>query len=353
MSTGSRSRACRASSRGSARRSRPGACPATGACATLGDGCALIVVEPTPGAPAEKAGLRAEDRIVAVDGVTVDGLTADQALAKVRGPKGTTVTLSDHPSGRRAIRPADRPRGRRPAGGDGAHARRRDRSGTSGCAASATGRRTEFSQAVAADVAAGRTKIVVDLRGNPGGYVLDAQQVVSQFVPAGTTIFSQEDASGARVPTSAVAGGAATDPAIQVAVLIDGGSASAAEIVAGALQDLGRATLVGTKSYGKGTIQVWQQLADDNGGFRLTVAKWLTPNGRWIHRVGLTPDVAVDTTTAKAGSDPVLDRALEVLGTPASGWSRRIAGPPERKVPLALGGPFDYGLPRAKGGDVQ
>lgn len=298
----------------------------TGACATLGDGCALIVVEPTPGAPAEKAGLRADDRIVAVDGVTVDGLTADQALAKVRGPKGTTVTLSVI---RAASAPFDLPivravivqpevTARTLADGSVGYIRLR---GFSDRAAH------EFSQAVAADVAAGRTKIVVDLRGNPGGYVLDAQQVVSQFVPAGTTIFSQEDASGARVPTSAVAGGTATDPAIQVAVLIDGGSASAAEIVAGALQDLGRATLVGTKSYGKGTIQVWQQLADDNGGFRLTVAKWLTPNGRWIHRVGLTPDVAVDTTTAKAGSDPVLDRALEVLATPASGWTghRRAA----------------------------
>ena len=92
-------------------------------------------------------------------------------------------------------------------------------------------------------------------------------------------------------------------------MLIDGGSASASEIVAGALQDLGRAKLVGTKSYGKGTIQVWQQLADDNGGFRLTVAKWLTPNGRWIHQVGLTPDVAVDPARCgRPAPIPTLDR---------------------------------------------
>jgi carboxyl-terminal processing protease len=293
----------------------------TGDCPTLGDGCGLIVVEPTPGAPAEKAGLLAEDRIVAVDGVFVDGLTTDQALARVRGPKGTTVTLSvvrgdgapfDLPIVRAVV---IQPEVTARALADGAVGYIRLR-GFSDRAA------REFGQAVKADVAAGRTKIIVDLRGNPGGYVLDAQQVVSQFVPGGTTIFSQEDAAGARVSTSALEGGAATDPAIQVAVLIDGGSASASEIVAGALQDLGRAQLIGTKSYGKGTIQVWQQLADDNGGFRLTVARWLTPNGRWIHREGLTPDVPVDAAGAAAGSDPVLDRALEVLAAPASGRAR-------------------------------
>ncbi len=179
---------------------------------------------------------------------------------------------------------------------------------------------TDFRAALSADVAAGRKKLIVDLRGNPGGFVTDAQQVISQFVPAGTAIFSQEDAGGTRTPTTALAGGLATDPAIEVVVLIDGGSASASEIVAGALQDLGRAKLVGVQSYGKGTIQVWQQLADDNGGYRLTIAKWLTPNGRWIHRVGLTPDEKVDpTATAAAGSDPFIDRALEVLGAQAAG----------------------------------
>ena len=178
---------------------------------------------------------------------------------------------------------------------------------------------SDFRDAVAADVAAGRDRLILDLRGNPGGYVTDAQQVLSQFVPGGTTIFSQQDAAGTRVPTVALAGGAATDPAIRLVVLIDGGSASASEIVAGALQDLGRAQLVGSKSYGKGTIQVWQQLADDNGGFRLTVDRWLTPNGRWIHGQGLTPDVPVDASTATGSSDPVLDRALELLAAPASG----------------------------------
>jgi carboxyl-terminal processing protease len=289
-----------------------------GDCPTLGGGCALIVTQPIAGAPAEKAGLRAGDRITAVDGVTVDGLTADAALAKVRGPKGTTVTLAIV---RGTAAPFDLPIVRdvviQPevskhslAGGSVGYIKL---AGFSDQAA------RDFAAAVASDVAAGQKRIVVDLRGNPGGFVTDAQQVISQFVAPGTTIFWQEDAAGTRTPTLAQPGGAATDPAIKVALLIDGGSASASEIVAGALQDLGRATLVGAKSYGKGTIQVWQQLADDNGGYRLTIAKWLTPNGRWIHHVGLTPDVPVDGSGAAPGTDPVLDRALTVLGEPATG----------------------------------
>jgi carboxyl-terminal processing protease len=108
------------------------------------------------------------------------------------------------------------------------------------------------------------------------------------------------------------------DPSIEVIVLIDRGSASASEIVAGALQDTGRATLVGETTFGKGTVQQWQPLEDDNGGFRLTVAKWLTPDKHWVHRVGIEPDIAVTVPDdTPADDDPVLDRALEILGTTA------------------------------------
>jgi carboxyl-terminal processing protease len=289
----------------------------TGACPTIGGACALIVVEPIADAPAEKAGLLPDDRITAIDGTTVDGSTADQALARVRGPKGTTVTLTVLRGGAapldiaivRDVIVQREVVARTLADGAVGYIRL---SGFSDRAA------VQFGQEVAADVAAGRRKLIVDLRGNPGGFVTDAQRVISQFVPAGTTIFFQEDAAGTRTPTLAQPGGAATDPSIQLVVLIDGGSASASEIVAGALQDLGRANLVGSKSYGKGTIQVWLQLADDNGGYRLTIAKWLTPTGRWIHGEGLAPDVVVDAVGVAAGADPTLDRALELLGEPAS-----------------------------------
>ena len=192
---------------------------------------------------------------------------------------------------------------------------------------------------VGSQVTAGRKKLVLDLRGNPGGLVTDAQRVLSQFIPAGTTIFYQQDAAGTRTPTIALAGGGAIDPTIELAVLIDGGSASASEIVAGALQDLGRARLVGTKSYGKGTIQVWLQLADDTGGYRLTVDRWLTPNGRWIHKIGLDPDVAVVAAGAAPGTDPILERALVELGVPPS--ADAPAPDDGRMVTLALARSFD------------
>ncbi len=103
-------------------------------------------------------------------------------------------------------------------------------------------------------------------------------------------------------------------------MLVDGGSASASEIVAGALHDRGRATLVGTKTYGKGTVQQWTQLEGDSGGFRLTIARWLTPLKTWIHGVGITPDVVVTEQAAKPGDDPVLDAGLKALGV--SGYRR-------------------------------
>ena len=214
-----------------------------GDCPKLGGGCVLAVVEPIQGAPAEKAGLKAGDIIERVDGTSLDGLTADQALAMVRGPKGTSVTLTilrgsaasfDLTIVRDAIVQKE-VETKTLAGGAVGYIRL---AGFSDRAA------VDFVE-VAADVAAGRHKLIVDLRGNPGGFVTDAQRVISQFIPAGTTIFWQEDAAHAQVPTVALAGGAATDLKIRVVVLIDGGSASASEIVAGALQDLGRAKLIG------------------------------------------------------------------------------------------------------------
>ena len=145
-----------------------------------------------------------------------------------------------------------------------------------------------------------------------------ARTIASQFLADGT-IFWEEDSAGGLTETTATAGGIATDPSIKVIVLVDGGSASASEIVAGALQDRGRAQLVGTKTFGKGTVQQWTQLESDSGGFRLTVAKWLTPDKTWVHKVGITPDVVVDTAPTKPGDDPVLAKALELLGAPATG----------------------------------
>jgi len=177
---------------------------------------------------------------------------------------------------------------------------------------------------VKAHVDVGRRMLIVDLRGNPGGYVTAARTVASQFIGSGP-IFFEEDANGADSETDAIPGGVATDPSIRVVVLIDRGSASASEIVAGALHDTGRATLVGQRSFGKGTVQQWQELAGEGGAFRLTIARWLTPDKHWIHDIGIEPDVAVDVpATLGPGEDPVLARALDVVG---AGERLPVGGP--------------------------
>ena len=171
---------------------------------------------------------------------------------------------------------------------------------------------TKFHDALQADLKAGKKKIILDLRGNPGGYVTAAKAIASEFIKDGP-IFWEEDADGTQHETPAAGNGIATDDSVKLVVLVDKGSASASEIVAGALQDRKRATIVGETSFGKGTVQQWIQL-QDGSALKLTIAKWRTPNKRWIHHVGIIPDVPV-TTPADAGpdNDPALDKAVELL----------------------------------------
>jgi carboxyl-terminal processing protease len=283
---------------------------ATSDCVTFGPDCRLVIIAPLDGSPALEAGIKAGDIISAVDGSSIDGLTIDEARDRIRGKKGTTVVLTivrdgAEPFELSVVRDVITQREvttRDLAGGTVAYIR------LAGFSVSGA---KELKSAVAAAVEEGTTKIVLDLRGNPGGFVTAARSVASQFIGSGP-IFWQEDARGNQVETDAEEGGAATDPSIELAVLIDRGSASASEIVAGAIQDTGRGIIVGETSFGKGTVQQWTPLDDDNGGFRLTVAKWLTPDKRWIHQVGIEPDVKVDLETA-AGDDPILDAALDAL----------------------------------------
>ncbi len=296
---------------------------ATSSCTTLGADCRLSVVAPLAGSPAEKAGLKAGDIIEKVDGASLDGLTVNAALDLVRGPKDTAVRLTVVRDGQpafdisivRAVIVQQEVEARDLADGTVGYIK------LSGFSDNAV---RQFDTVVAADVASGHTKLILDLRGNPGGFVTAARAVASQFLADGT-IFWQEDAAGDLTETVAQPGGAATDPAIRLVVLVDGGSASASEIVAGALHDRGRATLVGTKTYGKGTIQQWTQLEGDNGGFRLTIAKWLTPDKTWINGKGIEPDVVVTAAPATPGDDPALDAALKVLGSAATSLDLRPA----------------------------
>jgi carboxyl-terminal processing protease len=159
--------------------------------------------------------------------------------------------------------------------------------------------------------------LILDLRGNGGGYLSTALEVTSEFIRGGV-IMIERYGDGREEIQEAEAGGLATD--IPLVVLIDGGSASASEIVAGAIQDRGRGFLVGQTSFGKGSVQEWIPLSADAGAIRVTVARWLTPEGRQIEEVGLTPDVVVEMTEedVQAGLDPQLDKAIEVLMSEAA-----------------------------------
>ena len=281
-------------------------------CATLSPTCTLVVSSVIQGAPADKAGVEAGDRIVSIDGVVLTG-SVDDAVARIRGPRGSTVVLgidrgaSSSPISISIVRDIvvqKEVETRSLANGTVGYIRLVGFSDNSA---------RDFAAAVKTDVDAGQTRLVVDLRGDGGGYVTAAQAVASQFLSSGV-IFYEQGADGVQSETDATPGGAATDPTVKVVVLMDGNTASASEIVAGALQARGRAQLIGSQSYGKGTIQAFQQLSADSGGFRLTIAKWLTPSKVWIHHVGLTPDIPVTVPANNpAGSDPVLDKALAVL----------------------------------------
>ena len=160
-------------------------------------------------------------------------------------------------------------------------------------------------------VDAGGDKIILDLRDDPGGYLSTALAIASEFIADGV-VYIEEDSRGEQKSTSAQGGGIATDASIQLVVLINEGSASASEILAGALQDRGRAILIGEPSFGKGVVQTFIDLSDGSG-LKLTIAKWLTPNGRWIHETGLTPDIAVPAAPEGSEVDPVLEAALDAF----------------------------------------
>ena len=171
----------------------------------------------------------------------------------------------------------------------------------------------KFHETLQADLKAGKKLFILDLRGDPGGYVTAARSIASEFIASGP-IFWERDADGTTTETDATGEGIATDPSIKLVVLVDKGSASASEIVAGALQDTKRATIVGETSFGKGTVQQWIQL-NNGSALKLTIAKWLTPDKRAIDHLGLTPDVIVEMTEEdfKANRDPQLDAAIETL----------------------------------------
>lgn len=274
------------------------------ACTNLSDTCAIVVVAPLEGSPAEAAGLMAGDVLLAVDGESVNGSTLSDEVAKVRGETGTDVTLTL----RRADRTFDLTITRDTIHTHEVTSRMLD-DGTTGYIALhgfTDAAANEFHDKLAALVDEGATAIIFDLRDNPGGYIDAARKIASEFVDSGR-IFSQESAGNEIRTWDAIGGGAATDPAITVVVLVNGGSASASEIVTAALQEHDRATVIGQPTYGKNTVQLWDDLTN-GGGVRITISRWFTPDHNSVAPDGIQPDVAVDVPD---GTPPERDLYLE------------------------------------------
>ena len=282
-----------------------------GACPTLSETCYLVVVTPYAGSPAESAGLQGGDVILAVDGESVNGSTIDEQVMRVRGPEGTEVTLTI----RRGEDEFDLTITRAQIIVLEVESELlNDHVGYIALRKFSVNASEQFREALGDLLDQGADQIVLDLRNNGGGYISAAQEVTSEFVGDGL-LFSQESAGDETIEWEATDGGQVTDPAIEVVVLINGGSASASEIVAAALNETDRATIIGQPSFGKNTVQIWDELVN-GGGVRITISRWFTPDHNSVAPDGVQPDIVVDVPEGTAaGEDPVLDRALEFLAT--------------------------------------
>lgn len=278
------------------------------------DGDLLTIIEPIKGSPAEAADLHPGDQIIAIDGEDVTGVLPDVARLKVLGPAGSTVILTILREG--VEEPFDVSITRAHIIIPSVESEMLD-------GQIAYLRLLTFGETSAADIHAALEELlaqnpralIFDLRNNSGGYLESAVDISSEFIADGVVAF-EEYGDGSRITYDANGEGIATE--IPIVVLVNEWSASASELVAGALQDHGRAILVGVTTFGKGTVQSWIPLSDDQGAVRVTIARWLTPDGNNVHETGLTPDYVVEYTEEDmlAGLDPQLDQAIELLSRP-------------------------------------
>ncbi len=271
----------------------------------------LTIVSPIEGSPAAAAGLRPGDQIIAIDGEDMTGVSPEEARQKVLGPAGSTVVLTVAREGEPEPLTFTIVRARITVPSVTGEMRQ---DGIAYIDINFFGDRTTNELRAKLDelLAQNPKGIILDLRFNPGGYLVTAVEVTSEFIDDGVVLIEQYG-DGTRDTYNALGNGKATD--IPMVVLINEGSASASEILAGALQDYGRAKLVGVQSFGKGSVQTIQPLSNNQGAARITIAKWLTPKERAIQGVGLTPDYIVEMTDEDFANnrDPQLDKAVEVL----------------------------------------
>jgi len=271
----------------------------------------LKIVNPMPDSPAEKAGLKPGDLIVGIDGADMTGVDLDVVHSKVLGPAGSDVILTIM---RETVeKPFDVKITRAKITASSVVSEMRD-NGIGYIRLYTFGDKTvdELNAALKNLMAQKPKGLILDLRNNGGGYLFAAVEVSSQFIAKGVVV-SEKYGDDKIQEINATPGGLAT--AIPLVVLVNEYSASASEIVAGAIQDYGRGKLVGVTTYGKGSVQQWLPLKDEQGAARITIAKWLTPKGNTIDKVGLTPDVVAEMTQEDydAGLDPQLDAAIKTL----------------------------------------
>jgi len=276
----------------------------------------LTVVAPIEGSPAEAAGFRPGDIVLAVDGKSLSGKTLNDTVGLIRGQRGTPVTLtilrqgSSDPIEITVVRAEIKLKSVRSRMLD-------DQLGYVRISSFSASTGTEMATAVKGLVDQEARGIVVDLRNNPGGFLSTSVEASAQFMDPGSVVLYQKSGNG-DVKTYRTEGGG-TAAQVPVVVLINKGSASASEIMAGALRDNGRAFLVGEKSFGKGTVQNVHELSDKSG-LRVTTAQWLTPSEKPIQGVGLLPDEVIElpptatiSSEATRADDPQLDAAVRHL----------------------------------------
>jgi carboxyl-terminal processing protease len=274
----------------------------------------LTIISPMPGSPAAEAGLEPGDEIIAIDGEDMTGIDGNLVIREVLGPAGSTVTLTVRREGEPQPLEFEVTRERivipsvesEMLEGDVAYIHLLqfgDRS--------AGELRDTLEEMLAQDPVG----LILDLRFNGGGFLNSAIEITSEFIPEGVILY-EEYGDGSRDTHRALRGGIATE--VPMVVLINEGSASASEILAGAIQDYERGLLVGTTSFGKGSVQIVEELEDEQGAIRVTIARWLTPDERLIDGVGLEPDIEVPLSDEdiEAENDPQLERAIDLLTDP-------------------------------------
>lgn len=272
----------------------------------------ITVIAPIDDSPAKKAGLLAGDTILAINEEKTDGMDLNTAVSKIRGQAGSKVKLTIERGGQKKEFEITREKITVKS------VKSEIKNGNIGYVSIARFDDTttsELRSALDGFAAKNVKKIILDLRDNPGGYLNESVTVASEFIDRGIIVAEKKNVDGKTTEEyKATGGGKMTGKDIKLVVLVNGGSASASEIVAGAIKDHKRGTLVGEKTFGKGSVQEIKDLGQGTK-LRITVAHWYTPNGKNITKDGVTPDIEVKMSEAdiNADKDPQLDRALEYL----------------------------------------